>query len=172
MSSLPSSLSVPISQVNSVEHPLYSMYSINRWNTSLRGRDCWVGVLPRLDWPRYQSLRGGLVVVGEDITFQPKGLSLTLCTGKTMYEIDQQTARSPTETSPSSPCSFHTSGENHTHHKENSNILVNNTVSTKIGPRGLGKFNQPASDLLVRSIEAFPWCFIQIATTDTRCPLQ
>lgn len=73
--------------------------------------------------------------MGEDITFQPKGpisLSVSLvCAGETMYGTDQQTARRPCETSPSSSCSFNTSGEQHSDHEENLNILVNSTVSTK-----------------------------------------
>lgn len=69
-----------------------------------------------------------------------------------MYAIDQQTARRPPEIGPSSSCSFNTSGEQHSDHKEDSNILVNSTVSTKDGPYGLRKCSQSASDPLVHNI--------------------
>lgn len=73
--------------------------------------------------------------MGEDITFQPESLSLALVyTGETLNGTDQQTARRPPETSPSSSCSFNTSGEQHSYHKVNSNILTNATVSIKEGP--------------------------------------
>ncbi|KAK9525429.1 hypothetical protein VZT92_016140 [Zoarces viviparus] len=117
------------------------MFSSNLHAERVRGRDCWVGVELLLDRPRYQSSSGGLLDVGEDITFQPKGpISLTLslvCVGEeTLYGIEEQTARRPTETSPSCSCSFNTS-EQYSDHEENSNILVNSKVSTKTGPCGL-----------------------------------
>lgn len=71
------------------------------------------------------------------LPFNPKALSsshLFLCVlGETLNGIDQETARRPPETGPSSSCSFNTSGEQHSDHKVNSDILVNGTFSIKSG---------------------------------------
>lgn len=107
---------------------------------------------------------------GEDITFQPEGpilLSLCLvCTGETMYGIDQQTARRPPETSPSSS-SFNTSGEQRSDCEESSNILVNGTVSTKNGPYGL-KCSQSASVCWFETLR-FSSCFTRLLQSIKLC---
>ncbi|KAM7377919.1 hypothetical protein PAMA_013029 [Pampus argenteus] len=63
-----------------------------------------------------------------------------LCAPGKLSGTDQQTARRPSETSPSSACSFNTSGEQHSDHKVNSNILVNGTVSTKEGAYNFSRY--------------------------------